>query len=104
MIVKVKYFGRLRELLDVKEELYEVEDGTNLANLLFNHVPERHPDVSEEWRGEIFRMVKGKVVFEDDGLPILKNYYILVNGRSSNLDYRLRDGDEVAILPPVGGG
>ncbi len=29
---------------------------------------------------------------------------IYVNGRSRQLDWQLRDGDEVGLFPPVGGG
>ena len=48
--------------------------------------------------------VRDEVAISKDGLPILKNYIVLVNGRNVELTYRLENGDEVAILPPVGGG
>ncbi|MBS7654164.1 MAG: MoaD/ThiS family protein [Candidatus Bathyarchaeia archaeon] len=101
--VKVKYFGRLRELLSVKEEDYNV-DGATLADLLLKHIPERHRDKSQEWKETIFVTVRGEVALNTAGTPMLKNYFILVKGRTPKLTYRLEDGDEVAILPPVGGG
>lgn len=101
--VKVKYFGRLRELLGVKEEEYEVEDAT-LADLLLKHIPSRHSDAADEWRQSIFVTIRGEVAVNKEGIPTLKNYFILVGGRSPEITYRLKDGDEVAILPPVGGG
>jgi len=101
--VRVKYFGRLRELLGVKEEDYDVEDST-LADLLLKHIPSRHPEAANEWRKTVFVTVRDDVAMGRDGMPILKNHFILVGGRSPDLTYRLRDGDEVAILPPVGGG
>lgn len=101
--VRVKYFGRLRELLGVKEEDYDVE-GSTLADLLLKHIPSRHPEAADEWRETVFVTVRGEVAMSRDGVPILKNHFILVGGRSLDLTYRLRDGDEVAILPPVGGG
>ncbi|MBS7624665.1 MAG: MoaD/ThiS family protein [Candidatus Bathyarchaeia archaeon] len=101
--VKVKYFGRLRELLGVKEEEYEVGE-TTLADLLLKHIPERHGEVAEEWKQSVFMTIRGEVAVNRDGTPILRNYYVLVGGKSPEITYRLKDGDEVAILPPVGGG
>ncbi|MEM3715564.1 MAG: MoaD family protein [Candidatus Bathyarchaeia archaeon] len=101
--VKVKYFGRLRELMGIKEEEYEVEDAT-LADLLLNHIPNRHSEVADEWRQSIFITIKGEVAVSRDGAPALKNYFVLIGGRSPEITYKLKDGDEVAILPPVGGG
>ncbi|MBS7634154.1 MoaD family protein [Candidatus Bathyarchaeota archaeon] len=101
--VKVKYFGRLRELLGVKEEDYNV-DGSTLADLLLKHIPERHGDKSQEWKETIFVTVRGEVALNTAGIPMLKNYFILVKGRTPEFTHRLEDGDEVVILPPVGGG
>jgi len=101
--VKVKYYGRLRELLGVKEEEYEVEDAT-LADLLLKHIPSRHSEVAEEWKETIFTTIGGEIAVNQDGMPVLKNHFILVGGRSPEITYKIRDGDEVAILPPVGGG
>ncbi|MCX8170541.1 MAG: MoaD family protein [Candidatus Bathyarchaeota archaeon] len=101
--VKVKYFGRLREMLGVKEEEYDVEDAT-LADLLMNYIPKRHSDAAEEWRQSIFVTIRGEVSVSRDGAPLLRNYFVLIGGRSVEVTYKLKDGDEVAILPPVGGG
>ena len=113
--VKLRLFASLRELLgNIKEEEYVVEDGTTLMDLLLHHVPRRHSKASESWKDWIFETEKHKVKFDKHGIPVLSYYLILVNGRSSNsisedggrpgLKYRLRDGDDLAILPPVGGG
>ncbi|MEM1581533.1 MAG: MoaD family protein [Candidatus Bathyarchaeia archaeon] len=101
--VKVRYFGRLRELLGVREEEYEVDDAT-LADLLLKYIPSRHSDAADEWKESIFVTIRGDVAVSRDGTPMLKNYFILVGGRSPEATYRLKDGDEIAILPPVGGG
>jgi len=101
--VKVKYFGMLREMLGVREEEYDVKDAT-LADLLLKYIPENHKDVSEKWMEAIFVTVRGEVAVNRDGAPIIKGHFILVDGRSQDINYRLKDGDEVAILPPVGGG
>jgi len=100
--VKVKYFGKLRELLGVREEEYDVENST-LADLLIKHIPSRHPEAAKELRETIFTTVKDEVAMNRDTL-MLKNYFILVNGLHQNLTYMLKDGDEVVILPSVEGG
>jgi MoaD family protein len=102
LMIKVKYFGKLRELLGVKEEEYDAEN-LSLADLLIKHIPSRHPEIAEEWRATVFITVGDNIVMSEDGTPILR-YHILVNGLSRNLTYMLKDNDEVAILPPVGGG
>lgn len=102
--VKVKYFGKIRELTGVREEEYEVENAS-LAELLLKHIPERHSDISKEWRETVFTTVRGEVAIDKNGNPVLRdNYVVLVNGRVCEISYRLMDGDEVAVLPPVGGG
>jgi len=113
--VKVRLFASLRELLgNIREEEYEVEDGTTLMDLLLQHIPERHSNVSKSWKEWIFETERHEIKFDKDGIPVLSYYLILVNGRSYNsisedgrrlgLMYKLKDGDEIAILPPVGGG
>lgn len=113
--VKVRFFASLRELLgNIREEEYEVEDGTTLMDLLLQYIPERHSNVSKSWKEWIFETERHEIKFDKDGIPVLSYYLILVNGRSYNsisedgrrlgLMYKLKDGDEIAILPPVGGG
>ena len=113
--VKVKYFASLRELLsDTREEEYEVKDGTMLMDLILKHIPERHRNVSRGWKERIFEMERNKIKFDKDGTPVLRYYLILINGTSyrlitedgkrPGLRYKLKDGDEIAIFPPVGGG
>lgn len=101
--IKVKYFGELRDLLGTREEEYDVE-GITIAELLLEYIPDRHTEVADKWRETVFATIRGEVAVNRDGMPILKNHFILVGGKSTELNYRLRDGDEIAILPPVGGG
>ena len=102
--VKVKYFGRLRELLGVREEEYNIIDETTLADLLLNHIPSRHRDSATDWKESLFVTIRGEVAVDKNGIPVLKNHVILVRGKTQDLTYMLRNGDEIAILPPVGGG
>ena len=102
--VKVRYFGRLRELLNVKEEEHTVKAGASIADLLLKYIPEKHKEVSEAWRETIFRTVKGEMLLRKDGTPLIRNYLVLMNGKSPNLGCILKEGDEVAVLPPFGGG
>ncbi|MEM2341450.1 MAG: MoaD/ThiS family protein [Candidatus Bathyarchaeia archaeon] len=101
--VKVKYFGMLHELLGVREEEYYVDNAT-LADLLLRYIPSNHNDAAKQWRETIFVTIKGEVAINKDGTPIIKDHIILVGGKSAEMNYKLRDGDEIAILPPVGGG
>lgn len=95
MRVKVKYFAVLRELLGVGEEEYEVEGGTRLLDLLQLYIPERHKHVAGILKDQLHR------ILGDDGSP---GYIVIVNGKRVDPNEVLRDGDVVAILPPVGGG
>ncbi len=112
----MRYFALLRELLDnTKEEEYKVKDGTMLMDLLLDHIPRRHSNASKRWKERLFETERDGIKLDKDGTPSLKEYYlILINGRSYHsisedggrpgLRYKLKDKDEIAILPPVGGG
>ena len=102
--MKVRYFGRLRELLDAKREEYQIDEGAVIVDLLLKYIPERHLEIAESWRATIFRTARGEILVKKDGMPLLRNYLVLVGGRSSTLNHRLADGDEVTVLPPFGGG
>jgi len=104
LTVNVRYFGKIREILDVKTEEYTVEDGTKLSDLLLKHVTQRHREASEKWVRTVFRTVKGELLLNRDGTPVLNNHLVLINGKSPSLNYGLKDGDEIAVLPPFGGG
>lgn len=94
MKIKVRYFASLREVLGVGEEEYEVGEGTKLIDLLLNRVPERHKYAAEIWKERIKGFLKGEPA----------SYIVIVNGDRARLDQELKDGDVVAVLPPVGGG
>jgi len=102
--VRTRYFGKIRELLGVKMEEYDVKEGATLADLLLTYIPERHEKESKVWRETIFRTVKGEILLNRDGTPVLKNHLILIDGKTSSLKQKLKEGNEIAVLPPFGGG
>jgi len=86
--VKVKLFANFREVAEKEVEM-EADSIDELTSLLV----ERYPKL-------------GELMFEDGKL---RDYvHVMVNGRHINhlhgLKTGLRDGDVVAIFPPVSGG
>jgi molybdopterin converting factor small subunit len=104
IVVYVRYFGKLRELLGVRKEEYAVDERTSLMDLLVNRIPQKHPGVFEAWTRNLFRTVKGELAQNKDGVPVLGNYLITLNGKSASLREKMKEGDEVAVMPPFGGG
>lgn len=91
MIVKVRYFARIRDLVGRQLEEVDVADDCDVAQLL-KELGSRHPEVVPQ-------------LFSDFEEPKLaREYRILVNGVPAGVGDRLRGGDELAIIPPVAGG
>jgi len=88
MKVTVCYFARYRSLVGKSEEELEVPDGITVRELI-EILKERHP------------VLKNEVFAEDDDLADVN---VSRNGRYVRFDEVLRDGDIVAIFPPVSGG
>ncbi len=84
MKVKVKYFSLLRDYTRRVEEEIELPDNARLEDLL-NKIAEKYPELK---------------TLSDDGVPAIP----LVNGRYVDTKYKLRNGDEVALMPPASGG
>ncbi len=84
-MIRVKFFATLREITGVR--MIEVEDFDDVGSLL-NMLYKKYGD---EFKKEIET----------------KNM-ILVNGKNildlQGYETKLKDGDEVSIFPPVGGG
>ena len=104
--VKVKYFARYRDLLDVAEEEYDLDDNTTLMDLLYKYIPEKHQSVSKSWKEMMFEAESDEIEFNDEGRSTLKYYYsmILTNGSLEASNYKLKDGDNISIHQPGGGG
>ncbi len=94
MKVEVKFFTSLREITGKKVEQVQSPNAITVGELLFG-LSEKY---GKEFKEYLYNK-KGKVH------PYLM---ILVNGKGINVlqgsETKLKEGDTVAILPPVGGG
>jgi len=79
--ITVLFFGRLRELIGLSEEVDELPEGTTLSGL-FERYTKRYPKLTE-FRGS---MVVSR------------------NQEFAAWDTHIAAGDEIAFLPPVSGG
>ncbi len=90
MRVRVLYFGVLRDVFGGSEEEVEVPEGTAVGEFLriLRHRTSNH---SME---DIVRLEE----------PVWLSLAVAVNREYGTRSIVLRDGDEVALLPPVSGG
>ena len=92
--VKVKYFTVLRETTKKRMEDIELASGSTVKDLL-RLLSERYGQRFEDYVYNQYGRVRSGLQF-------------LVNGRSTKslqgFQTRLEEGDEFAIIPPVGGG
>ncbi len=88
MRVKVLYFGVLRELFGVSDEAVELRDGATV--------------------GELLGLLRGRTSNDSMGTDLNERLWlslaVAVNREYESTSIVLRDGDEVALLPPVSGG
>ena len=97
MEVKVRFFTNLREIVNKREETLTFTEGEKATvDLVLKTLAKKYGKPFTEY------VYNGKT-----GHP--KNFLqFLVNGTSTStlngLETELRDGDVLAILPPVGGG
>lgn len=78
MRVRVLYFGVLKESLGRESEQVELAEGARVADLMA-----RYEDGHADW---------------------MRSIAVAVNQEYARAADVLRDGDEVALLPPVSGG
>ena len=81
MKIKLRLFASFRQLFNSGEIEYTLPDGATAQDLL-DDIFTKHPDLQR---------FKGHVV-------------ITINREASPLTAVIKEGDEVAILPPVSGG
>lgn len=82
-MVTVKYFANLKQMAGKDEDQFDVSEGTTLAQL---------SDLIKQSVPQIGDMVREKKVM------ISLNYDVVP------LDTVVKDGDEIALLPPFSGG
>lgn len=94
MKVEVKFFTSLREITGNKTKEIQLQD-TNTVEELLTLLSEKY--------GKNFR----EYIYSKNG-KVQGFFSFLVNGKNINvlegLDTKLKQGDTIAILPPVGGG
>jgi molybdopterin synthase sulfur carrier subunit len=88
MRVIVRYFARYRSLTGKGEEELEIPDGSTVKDLI-EILKERHP------------VLRNEVFAEDNDLAEVN---VSRNGRYVKFDEILKEGDVVALFPPVSGG
>jgi len=95
--VSVRFFTSLREIVDKREETLEFPDGSKVTvDTVLKVLAQRYGKRFVEY------------VYDGDTGQVRGFLQFLVNGTSAStmngLQTELRDGDVLAILPPVGGG
>ena len=92
--VTVRFFTTLREIIGKKEELLEFSKPVSVQVVL-KQLSRRHGKDFDDY------------IFDELG-DVQGHLQILINGKSIStmrgLKTQLNDADQVAILPPVGGG
>ena len=95
MKVRVQYFGFIKNLLNKREEHFELDEGPSLSDLL-NKLAEVH--------GVAFR----KEVYEPGLKDVKMGFSVTVNGvlmgQLGGLDAKLSDGDNVILMSLMSGG
>ncbi|CAG9310609.1 unnamed protein product [Blepharisma stoltei] len=86
-MVKVLYFGRVREDLGISEESYEFSGN---LNLLLELIKERHQNMQN--------LIEG-VLGSNSDIAIAKNLEYL-----TTLSSEISNEDEIAFIPPISGG
>jgi molybdopterin converting factor subunit 1 len=89
--VKVLFFGVLRDSFGVPDEVAELADGATVGELLRI----LRGRTSKDW------MANGEPSSDDQ---LWRSLAVAVNREYGSTSIVLREGDEVALLPPVSGG
>ncbi|MQY62228.1 MoaD family protein [archaeon] len=95
MKVRVQYFGFIKNMLNKREEHFELDEDTSLSDLL-NKLAEVH--------GVAFR----KEVYEPGLKDVKMGFSVTVNGvligQLGGLDAKLSDGDNIILMSLMSGG
>jgi molybdopterin converting factor subunit 1 len=82
-MISIKYFANLREVAGKESEELTASDGMKLEDLC-NQLANS--------QSQIVEMVRQK------------NVMVAINQEMANMDSEIKDGDEIAFLPPFSGG
>ncbi|MCF6092919.1 MoaD/ThiS family protein [Microaerobacter geothermalis] len=92
--MKIKLFATFREICSMKELHIPLNHGNNDVKTVLKQLIENHPQMKEE------------LFIDDDQLKPL--VHVFVNGKNiihgKGLATPLKESDEIALFPPVGGG
>jgi len=80
MTVTLKYFGSLVDITQKKEEIFSMDETNAPVSLLKSKMETTYEELKKT------------------------NYSIAVNQSMSSLDYKIKDQDIIAFLPPFAGG
>ena len=92
----IKFFGALRDITGRREQRIELSSRSSTIREVLDKLSEQH--------GKNFK----DYVFEEKSKVIRAQISIMVNGQSlknpESLAARVRNGDTLAVLPPISGG
>ena len=81
MKIRILYFASIREIVGIPNETIELDEDPSIDTLK-QLLLSQYPALDEHWKTAI----------------------ISVNKTYSNHNQKLKDGDEVAVFPPISGG
>ncbi len=84
-MIQVLFFARIADLAGVREASFQCPEGGVRLDDLVKKVTARFPALAES-------LARPKLLF------------LAINQEQAGLDAQVRDGDEVAIMPPFSGG
>lgn len=93
--VKVRFFASAREIAGISEETLELENGATVRSLIEFLIQKFGPRLANYLLHEKTRLPRGNLQFLIDGQNI---------DSLKGVSTELRDGNTLAIIPPVGGG
>jgi len=95
MNITVKFFASLREITGKKDEVFSLNDGLLVEDFIKILIDKYGPEFKY-------------YIYDEEKKSLKQDIQFLINGRNvftlNGLKTKLKDGDQIAILPPVGGG